>query len=113
MTLPGGGRLIFDRAKTRDYLLSRTHPIGRFKASFFRSLGYSDLAPERLEQDFRGLVARTEAIPKGGNAYGRKYEVRGTLTGPSGRQAEVVTIWIVLSGEDVPRLVTAYPGAGE
>jgi len=113
MTLPGGGRLILDRAKTRDYLLSRNHPIGRFKANFFRSLGYSDLSPERLEEDIRELVAKAEAIPRDGTAYGRKYEVRGSLKGPSGRQAEVVTIWIVLNGEDVPRLVTAYPGAGE
>lgn len=110
---PEADRLILDRAKTRDYLLSRTHPIGRFKASFFRFLGYSDVAPDRLEEDIRELVGKAEAIPRERTAYGRKYEVRGSLEGPSGRQAEVVTIWIVLNGEDLPRLVTAYPGAGE
>ncbi len=113
MSLPGGGRLVLDRAKTRDYLLSRTHPIGRFKANFFRSLGYSVLAPERLESDLQRLVGGAQALLKEENAYGRKYEVRGTLRGPSGKQAEVVTVWIILAGEDVPRLVTAYPGAGE
>ena len=43
--------------------------------------------------------------------YGQKYEVGGFLQGPTGREAPVVTVWIVLRGEDVPRLVTAYPRA--
>jgi hypothetical protein len=42
--------------------------------------------------------------------YGRKYEVRGMITGPSGRSADIVTVWIVLHGQDRPRFVTAYPG---
>ena len=42
--------------------------------------------------------------------FGRKYEVRGTIRGPSGRGAEVVTVWVILAGDDVPRLVTAFPG---
>jgi hypothetical protein len=39
-----------------------------------------------------------------------KYVVGGTLNGPSGAVADVVTVWIVLDGEDIPRFVTAYPG---
>jgi hypothetical protein len=30
-----------DPAKIRDYLLSLTHPVGRFKAPFFAALGYT------------------------------------------------------------------------
>jgi hypothetical protein len=41
--------------------------------------------------------------------YGRKYQVRGWLEGPSGRRARVVSVWIVLDEEDVPRLVTVFP----
>jgi hypothetical protein len=36
--------------------------------------------------------------------------VHGTITGPSGRAAGVVAVWIILNGEDFPRFVTAYPG---
>ena len=43
--------------------------------------------------------------------HGQKYEIRGIRTGPSGRSAEIVSVWIILSGENVPRFVTAYPGA--
>ncbi len=37
-------------------------------------------------------------------------EIRGTLNGPSGRSAGVLTVWIILSGGDVPQFVTAFPG---
>ena len=47
------------------------------------------------------------------NDYGQKYLVRGILKGPSGKAAEVVTVWIILSGEGVPRFVTAFPGGNE
>ena len=41
--------------------------------------------------------------------YGQTYEIRATLVGPSGRSAEVVTIWFVPAGEKVLRFVTTYP----
>lgn len=42
MSLPNADRAIVDPAKVRDYLLSASHPVGRFKAAFFLSLGYSE-----------------------------------------------------------------------
>ncbi len=44
--------------KLRDYLLSPTHPIGRYKATFFRSLGYSQDAWGQLEVDLRAMLAQ-------------------------------------------------------
>lgn len=41
MNLPGAEEAIVDDAKVRDYLLSREHPVGRFKATFFSGLGYT------------------------------------------------------------------------
>lgn len=32
------------------------------------------------------------------------------LGGPAGRSVELASIWIVLPGSDVPRIVTAFPG---
>ena len=56
-------------------------------------------------------VARDgDAEPGEASVFGQKYVVRGIVRGPAGRAAAVVTAWIVLRGEDVPRLVTAYPG---
>jgi hypothetical protein len=40
MNLPNADRAVVDPAKLRDYLLAAGHPVGRFKARFFVSLGY-------------------------------------------------------------------------
>ncbi|HTE04672.1 MAG TPA: hypothetical protein VK824_00645 [Planctomycetota bacterium] len=42
--------------------------------------------------------------------YGGKFIVRASLQGPARRAPSVVSVWIVLAGEDFPRFVTAYPG---
>jgi hypothetical protein len=39
--LPNADRAIVDDAKVREYLLSPSHPIGRFKSVFFAGLGFS------------------------------------------------------------------------
>ena len=94
--------------KLRDYLLSPTHPIGRYKATFFRSLGYSQDTWERLEVDLRAMLAQ-DAEPAEASSYGQKYVVSGSLTGPTGRSARVIAVWTILTGDDTPRFVTAYP----
>ena len=62
MKLPGRGRAVVDPAKLRDYMLSDAHPVGRFKAAFFRSLGYDRADWERLESDLRQLAIRCDAL---------------------------------------------------
>lgn len=39
----------------------------------------------------------------------KKFRVRGTLQGPTGRTAHVDTIWLVSPTSKSPRLVSAYP----
>ena len=112
MKLPGFERAVIEPAKLRDYLLSREHPVGRFKAAFFGTLGYSLEGWRRLEADLRTLIASHDAMPGEPSEHGPKYQVRGTLKAPTGATAEIVSIWIILTGEDFPRFVTAYPGAG-
>ena len=111
MRLPHLDRAVIDPAKLRDYILSTAHPLGRFKARFFASLGYSAENWEQFETDIRALIAVAEARPGEKTEYGQKHEVRGSITGPNGRSAEIVTVWIILAGEEVPRFVTAYTGS--
>jgi hypothetical protein len=108
--LPAVERTVIEPAKVRDCLLSREHPVGRFKAVFFESLGYQANVWKQLEADLRDLAVAGEATLGDATTYGQKYELRGTLRGPSGRSAAVVTIWIVRWEEDAPRFVTAFPG---
>lgn len=110
MKIPAAERAWIEPAKIRDYLLSKEHAVGRFKAAFFESLGYSADAWQLLEADLRALIVDAEATLGDQTNYGQKYEVRGTLKGPSGRSASIVTAWMVRLGEDVPRFVTAFPG---
>jgi hypothetical protein len=109
LQIPNADRAIIEPAKLHGYLLERSHPIGRFKAAFFLSLGYSSENWRQLEGDLRTQHLSREATLGERSPYGQKYTVRATLAGPSGRTAEVVSVWVVRASEDFARFVTAYP----
>ena len=110
MKLPAAERSVIAPAKVRDYLLSTSHPVGRFKAPFFASLGYTSANWQRLEKDLLALAVSGDAELGKPSPYGQKYEIRGILTGPSGSSVGILTVWIILFGDDAPQFVTAYPG---
>ncbi len=112
MRLPNAERAVVDPAKVRDYLLSPDHPDGSSKGRFFAALGFTRAGWPLLRDALLALARGGEAEAAGAGVFGQKYVVRGIVTGPTGRTAAVVTVWIVLRGDDVPRLVTAYPGEG-
>ena len=109
--LPRHEEAVIPPAKLRDYLLSTSHPDGRSKALFFAVLGYSPKRWRDLEQELRRLIARNRARVHSLSTYSQKYMVRGTIRGPWGRSARIVTIWIVISSGGPPRFVTAYPAS--
>jgi len=110
MRLPNAERAIVDDAKVREYLLSPSHPVGRFKATFFLALGYSSVNWEALRDQLLAVAASSDATPGKLSPYGQKFEIRATLIGPSGRSAQIVTVWMVPNGLDVAHFVTAFPG---
>lgn len=86
-----------------------THASNRaIQATFFRTLGYDSSNWQVLEADLRSLLL-LNAEQLDVTEYGRKYAVTGSITGPNGRLAEIVSVWIILAGEEMPRFVTAYP----
>ena len=108
--LPNAHRAIIAPGKVKEYLLSRAHPVGRFKAAVFAALGYTQDHWQVLERDLL-LMARTNPATAGQpSPYGQKYEVSGILEGPSGRRGTFVAVWLIRSAEEVPRLVTVFPG---
>lgn len=109
MKIPSGEHAQVSDEKVRDYLLSPEHPIGRYKAAFFSALGYRRDDAIRLQEDLKAVAASGEISWEDASPYGTKYMVRGTLISPMRRKAEIVTVWIVLVSESVPRFVTAYP----
>ena len=110
MKLPGAERAIVEPPKVRDYLLSFEHPVGRSKARFFAALGFHRDRWAELQRALLSLAQNGEAELDPATEFGQKYVVRGMLEGPAGRAAMIVSAWIILLGENVPRLITAYPG---
>ena len=109
MSLPNADRAVVDPAKIRDYLLAAAHPVGRFKARLFVSLGYAADQWERLRDDILAVARSGSVSGETATTYGRKFEVDGILTTPSGRLATVRTVWLIRTEEDFPRLVTVFP----
>lgn len=107
--IPNADKAVIPLEKVHGYLLSVSQPVGRLKAVFFRSLGYTAADRERLEADLRALLTFEAEVGKR-TEYGQKYMLRGRITGPAGKSAEITTVWIILEGESRPRFVTAYPG---
>lgn len=109
MRIPGSERAVIGDAKVRDYLLSPEHPVGRTKARFFIQLGF-DRANWAILRNRLLALAGADAELGASTPFGQKYVVRSTLQGLVA-SAAIVTVWIVLHGEDFPRFVTAFPGA--
>lgn len=110
MKLPHGERAIVDERKVRDYLLSTSHPVGRFKARVFAAIGYGPANWRWFRAAIAEHAAHHDAFLDHEDEKGRTYLIRGSLHGPRGDSLEVVSVWIVPIGEDTPRLVTVYPG---
>jgi len=62
LKIPNGDAAIIPIEKIRDYLLSPTHPVGRYKAAVFRQLGFEQSQHERFEVALRTQL-RTEVMP--------------------------------------------------
>jgi hypothetical protein len=108
MRIPGADRAIISREKIVQYLLNVDHPDGGSKAALLVRAGFSTDRPEELEQVLRNQLLPQTAEGGKPSAYGEKYEIVGSLTGPTGR-VMVRSIWIVRQGEHVPRLITLVP----
>jgi hypothetical protein len=109
MKLPNAAKAIVDERKVREYLLSPSHPVGRFKAKFFGGIGFPPEAWLEFVSALQGLASRGEAQLVEESEYGQKFVVRGQISGSGARPAEVESVWIVRAGDDTPRLVTVYP----
>ena len=110
VNIPGHYKPNITKEKICDYLLSPIHPIGKFKAKFFCSLGYSQARLEELSNDIAKVLANGMLEKVEDTLYGTKYTVSGGINSPSGKVADIVTVWIVRKGGSNPHLITAYPG---
>jgi len=108
--IPNYEKAIIDPVKLQDYVLSDAHPIGRFKAAIFRQMGYTRKSWERFAEDIHTQHLALDAELGEKTKYGQKYIITGGIKGPSGKVIKLKSIWIILKGEDLPRLITIYRG---
>ncbi len=108
--IPNADRATIEREKLRDYLLSATHPIGRFKARFFVALGFRADRWAELAEALRIQHLTQDAERAAPSVHGQKFTIRAILNGPTGQSATVVSVWFIPARGDAPRFVTAYPG---
>ncbi len=107
--LPNREQAYIPEPKLSKYVLSETHAVGKAKAKYFRSLGYTQANANELA-DALLMIAKSEGVSKKVTTpYGTKYIVEGELVTPSGTTARIRTVWVVEPHDKRPRFVTAYP----
>ena len=108
MHLPHGNEAILDIRKIEDYCLNPSHPRDRHKARVFREaldLQQSDAAWLR---DVLLNAARTdEAFQIAEDSWGTYWRLDATIR-RQGKVAVVRTIWIVRTGETLPRFLSSW-----
>jgi len=109
MKLPKRQKAYIPPYKLSGYLLSKIHPIGRWKSKLFRALGFDETNADVLEQRLIDIANYENVKESIVSEHGTKYVIDGSLETPSGRIVKVRTIWIIDKGQDSPRFVTAYP----
>jgi hypothetical protein len=108
LQLPNAERAVIAPDKSRSYLLVPGHQSGG-KARFFAALGYTGDNWADFERALREQHLILDAEEVESTEWGTMYAIIGPISGPSEEQAEVRSVWIIRTGEDTPRFVTAYP----
>lgn len=112
MGLPNWQNAIIPEAKIRRYLLSSTHPYGRHKATFFKSMGFSSESWEIMVSAIQEHARKSDVVRVDDTEFGTRYIVEGQIRTPNNREPIVRIVWFVEKGDNHPRLVTAYPLGG-
>ncbi len=108
MKLPNGEHATIG-SKLENYVLNPSHWEGRHKARVFESvLGITLSNRDALRDAILAAAENSdEAEAIGDNGHGMVYLLRFPVTTAQGT-AMILTVWIILQGEDFPRLVTCY-----
>jgi hypothetical protein len=116
--LPNPDRAEIDERKFSEYSMNPAHPDNKGKADGWRALGYDvDNPHARLEaaRELRDLTLE-ESLENGKvaevreDSYGARPRVISGITGPNGKNATLVTCWLIedRSGTAIPRLITTW-----
>ena len=97
------------REKLINYLLSETHAVGKSKTKFFRKFGFDETNVSQLERALLTIAQQEQVVEINASVHGAKYVIDGLIRTPEGAVVRVRTVWIVETGQDASRFVTAHP----
>jgi hypothetical protein len=108
MKLPNGEHATVPLEKLRAYCLNPTHRVSGHKAHVFEAvLGLTTAQAEEWQQHLLAIARTGEAVLGVQNAYGQRYIIDFAM--PTTMSTAVVrSTWIVLVGQDIPRLTSCY-----
>lgn len=110
MKLPNVVDCRVPEAKITLYLLDVNSPRGQAKAAFFMAFGFTIEKWQELAQALKHHAQTHEVSKVVQTNYGLHYVIEGVLLTPDGRNPSVRSVWAILDdGDEMPRLVTAYP----
>jgi hypothetical protein len=109
MKLPNREDSYIPLPKLKDYLLSETHPVGKWKSKFFRSLGFNDINIPVLEKCLISIAYSEDVKDIITLGNGTKYVIDGLIETPVGKTVKVRTVWFIDINGTRPRFITAYP----
>jgi hypothetical protein len=107
MKLPNGECAVVEIEKLRSYCLNPHHPRGRSKARVFASVGIRDVDAGDPRTVLLQVAREAEARAGTLNVYGQRYIVDFDWVRQS-RTVRIRSTWIVLAGQDLPRLTSCY-----
>jgi hypothetical protein len=116
--LPNLEKAEIDERKFSEYSMNPGHPDNKGKAEGWRSPGYDVDNPQARREAARELRDLTleESLANGklaevrDDSYGPRPRVISGITGPNGKNATLVTCWLIedRSGTAIPRLITTW-----
>lgn len=94
--------------KLTEYCLNEAHPVGKQKAIVFKSaLGIDASNALLLKEAILHRLVNSECVEKETDAFGKRFSVAMNIRIFEG-EANVITSWIIRTGEDFPRLTSCY-----
>jgi hypothetical protein len=109
MKLPGRDDAVVSERKVRSYLLSSTHPVGRYKAAWLTAFGFVAATWRNLVEALENHADACEVATVERSPFGTRYVLEGPLMTPDGRNPPARSVWFIEDGSDRPQFVTLYP----
>lgn len=106
--LPNGTAAQIEDAKIRDYLLNPDNVQNGGKAKRFTQYGFDRVDGPQLASALKNHPLTNQIANTAISSHGTKFVVKCNLQSPDQRNPCMMSVWIVETGQNIPRFVTAY-----